>query len=87
MNKDPKPLEPADPKRCQAETIQYTPFALGSPHKHVRCDNQPSVIAREVTPDEHGRHGEMSLCSECLIKALTQLGDDFFTTSPIKATT
>ena len=79
-----KPLEPPDFERCQAETTQRAPFALGGTHRRKRCDNVPTVILIEKVPGKDGRIGSMSLCPECLTICLEQLGKENFTIAKIK---
>ncbi len=78
-------LTPPDEKRCQAENVIATPFALGGTHRTERCDNAPAYIATENKPGEDGLIGSMSLCPECA-KAMTEkFGKNFATFKPIKA--
>lgn len=79
-------LEPADPKRCQAETVERTPWALGGTHKTTRCSNRPSEIATEKVAGKDGQTGSMSLCTPCKAVFLSQMGADYATFEAIKAT-
>lgn len=82
-------LIPPDPKQCQAlEKVGAWPDAqhfmnLG-PAGWARCTAKPTVIVHEKKPGKDGRKGSMSLCDECLKKAIEQLGGDHFTSIPIK---
>ena len=63
-----KPLIPPDLQRCQGEHyVAQEPFRIGSPPSHwERCTNVPHHVASELEPDEHERHGSMSVCDACL---------------------
>lgn len=64
-----KPLASADHSRCQAEKPNgATAWTVGGTPGLVRCREKPAVIVEEVEPGGDGRHGEMSLCLECLIE-------------------
>jgi hypothetical protein len=59
-------LEPVDRTRCQAEIHSYNAFVMGGPTRQVkRCDNKPTVIAKEAEPGPDGLRGSMSLCDSC----------------------
>ncbi len=80
-----EPLTPPDLSRCQAEKPWHGPFIVGgeignrSRGYRVRCRNTPTVIAKENKPGEDGRHGSMSLCSECRDAMVKQCGEDYAT--------
>jgi hypothetical protein len=79
----PKPLEPVDYERCQADVPGPGPFVMGGDTGdpmngwRVRCPNLPSVVAAEKEPGEDGRIGSMSLCMNCMHEFLRQHGDDY----------
>ena len=86
MKKDLKPLEPADPNRCQAEKIVYKPFTIGgSVYQTTRCDNQPAYIATENKPGKDGQIGSMSLCPACAEEFKKKFGENYATLVAIKA--
>ena len=69
-------LIPPDHKRCQAEWRDGSFMSFGMP-KLVRCHNRPSHIIEEKRPNERdGLCGSMSVCPECLVKALEHFGTD-----------
>ena len=71
-------LTPPDTDRCQAEVIRRNPFVMGGPVRTVkRCENKPTVIAREKHPGADGQIGAMSLCAECREVFLKQMGEGF----------
>lgn len=56
----------------------------------VRCLNIPIVIIKESNPGKDGRCGSMSLCAQCWLVAVQQLGNDAFTSKhlgPVKLRT
>ncbi len=66
-------LEPPDRDRCQAEIHSYNAFVMGGPTRQVkRCDNKPTVIAKETEPGPDGLKGSMSLCDDCKPKLVEQ---------------
>lgn len=85
MNQTTTPLEPVDLARCQAETVERTPWALGGTHRVTRCPNQPSLVATEKHAGKDGQRGAMSLCADCKAVLLKQAGEDFATFEPIPA--
>lgn len=86
----PKPLEPPDYERCQADMPGNGPFTVGGPigdpknGYRTRCKNLPSVIATEKRPGEDGRIGSMSLCVDCIHKFIEMYGDDHATFTSTK---
>ncbi len=81
----PKPLEPVDRERCQADVPGPGPFTvggeIGDPRNgyRVRCKNKPTVIATENQPGEDGRIGSMSLCRDCVVVFVRDLGVGYAT--------
>lgn len=57
-----------DKNRCQTEiTPSYGPFRFGPPDRPRRCENKPTVIAKEIRKGKDGKRGSMSLCESCLV--------------------
>jgi hypothetical protein len=79
-----KPLEPPDPKQCQAEISNGVTFmTMGGRHEMVRCKEKPIVIIEELHPGKDGLHGSMALCASCWKVAIKQLGWYTFSARPI----
>jgi len=79
-----KPLKP-DLKQCEAEKSNGRgPFSMCGTHKMIRCTAKPTVIAKEVNPGADGKRGSMSLCSECKVQFIKQLGESFAAFKAIK---
>lgn len=82
--KEPKPLEPPDLKRCQAEVPNGHSFmTLGGRPGRERCKNKPTVIIEEVVPGKDGQRGSMAVCHSCWAVALKQLGAHMIWARPI----
>ncbi len=78
-------LIPPDLGQCQAEKPNGHNFmTLGGRPGLVRCTNKPVTIATEKNPGTDGQFGSMSLCNECWMKMIEQLGDNFATFKPIE---
>ncbi len=70
-------LIPPDKKQCQGEK-QVGAFTIGGQiGKRTRCTNIPTVIAYEKKPGTDGQKGSMSLCNNCRIQMIKQLGIGF----------
>lgn len=79
-----KKLEPPDPKRCQAITIEGGFMRLGGVRSMRRCDRQPVAILTEARKNKvDGKRGAMSVCEDCLVRATNQLGPKFFTITKV----
>ena len=88
MKTKPK-LIPPDKNQCQSQKKEGAwpdaqHFMIFGPPRMVQCTAKPTVIIHEKKPNKDGLKGSMSLCDECLKKAIEQLGGDFFTSVPIK---
>ena len=85
----PKPLEPVDYDRCQADVPGPGPFVMGGdtgdPKNgwRIRCPNRAIFIAAEKKKGADGRIGSMSLCIRCKPKLIELLGEDFAYITPI----
>lgn len=78
-------LTPPDLDRCQAEKPnRATALTLGGRQRLVRCSERPTVIATENQAGEDGLIGSMSLCDDCSVELVRQLGPSFATLAPIK---
>jgi hypothetical protein len=70
-------LTPPDFNQCQAEKPNGVTFmTMGGQFKMERCGSIPEYIVHELTPDEDGQCGCMSLCSHCKDVFITQLASD-----------
>ncbi len=77
-------LIPPDYQRCQAyKPNGQGPFTLGGGHKLVQCENKPVFVATENKPAGDGLIGSMSICQDCSIVFLKQMGADHATLTPI----
>lgn len=79
-------LTPPDPKRCQAEAIEYRPFVMGgSVWQSERCESKPHWLVTEIVPDKDGLMGSMTMCDEhaAIFIEKKQLPPENYTMEPI----
>jgi hypothetical protein len=74
-----------DKKRCQAEKPKTSFMTMGGTiPSFERCSNVPTYVATEKTPPVgHKKCGKMSLCDNCKIVLIKQLGKDYATFTKI----